>query len=1083
MDCMHKVLLKALALLSFFFLSMSLHTHAAQEVLPSLAPSSLRVAIPIPQSMAHSTNQSVASFLDFTQDFWLQWSVIYKQEVSFVYLSPEEMPQALKQNKVDIASFGLTQAKSDDFIYSLPYAKYNQPILRRLSSKNQESTKIGIHSSNFTTLDFLNEGVSREYFFDIDSLLSQYQNFDAIYSLQPWKLEEQIKKRALHEKFYINNNETSERFVHFYTLKSNRVLAHKVNDHLRNISSTVLQNWTQKYFSAQDAHFKLTLDAYISDISMEEKEYVLDHTLLYYPVTKEGVPPYIIPPNVKNIQTHGLTIDITRIITQRTGIIFTPYHVESLDFNEIEKDHLDVILQSEYSSNVKGSFSNVYLTDSYSMITREYQLPIYSLRNFTNEKMGAIRDLNAISLPPEVKPQLYPSLDDALKALSHNEIDYLIAPSLTSAYTLKEKELLHFTTYPLVNDYHKKQFRFAILEHNEALRTLLNRGIKSISAHTFNDLYNQWNYSNFQEKKLLHNASSVYQKNDYFIFAAAFIVLCLFWFLYHQYSLRSQHQEALEEALELAETAKIAAEKSAQAKITFLARMSHEIRTPMNGVLGMAEALTYTDLNTNQKDLLETLNGAATNLLALLNDVLDFSKMDAGKLTLEAVPVNFTTLFKRIVNAFKHIKNEKNIEIKLNLDDRIAENYYADPTRLTQVLNNLMSNAIKFTHQGFICLSLKLIEEDNKNNAKYDTLQISVQDTGIGIPQKHQGSLFTPFIQADDDITRKFGGTGLGLSICHEIVTAMGSVIHLDSHKNEGSTFSFTLKLKHAIGQKTNEERRKNLRTVHASNDNRFDNLRVLIAEDNLINIQVLSAQLKRLNINADIAYDGEQALEMHSAAPYDIIISDCHMPKMDGFELASIISENKSQMPIWLIAITADALKGAASKCTAAGFDDYLAKPCPQEQITNKMNHAYRQLLIKRETYLITSLKEAPYVLFNPHELFLLNDNDIVLSRNLAEIFINTWHKEKEHFLAELANHNFQQIYALAHKQKSVVRYLCGNGLEEVVLHLEKHAQNKNITKTQKSCLQLIKQFDVLYTEINHWLATLSQHNQFFRL
>jgi signal transduction histidine kinase/ActR/RegA family two-component response regulator len=432
-----------------------------------------------------------------------------------------------------------------------------------------------------------------------------------------------------------------------------------------------------------------------------------------------------------------------------------------------------------------------------------------------------------------------------------------------------------------------------------------------------------------------------------YLFAAITLFgLIIFWIYYRRLQIQKSTQRKVEKALTVAEQARSQAEESAKAKITFLARMSHEIRTPMNGVLGMAEALTFTRLDANQQELLGTLRGSARNLLSLLNDVLDFSKMDAGELTLENVPVNFHLLTKNIMSSFNHVNHHDNLRLHYDVDDKITHNYLTDPTRITQVLNNLISNAIKFTEEGEIALSIALVAQDVEEDKIIDTIQISIQDSGIGIAKEQQPLLFTPFKQANSDVTRKYGGTGLGLSICQEIVTAMGSIIKLESALNIGSKFHFTLKLKQAGIECDTEDRRKNTRLANGIDDDRFTKLRILVAEDNLVNIKVLTAQLMRININADVAQDGEQALNMHTECPYDIIISDCHMPKMDGFELARSITQSKPQKPVWLIAVTADALTGAADNCLEAGFNDYMAKPCSQEDVTNKLNNAYRQLL-----------------------------------------------------------------------------------------------------------------------------------------
>jgi|GEM_PF-3220116 len=475
-----------------------------------------------------------------------------------------------------------------------------------------------------------------------------------------------------------------------------------------------------------------------------------------------------------------------------------------------------------------------------------------------------------------------------------------------------------------------------------SLSTLSADSIETISFDAQNgiDLY-----ATSMEEKI----EEIYMHASYIIGVLCFIVILILAIYYRKNQSKELLRKKIEDELKIAEKARQFAEDSAQEKLTFLARMSHEIRTPMNGVLGMAEALTYTELNNHQQELLGTLKSSAGSLLTLLNDVLDFSKMDAGKLTLESVPVNLHQLSRNIINSFKQ-STSKDLEISYNVADSITHNYLTDPTRISQVLNNLVSNAIKFTEKGKVTLNINIIDSTVSEdvNVTSDTIRISIKDTGIGIPLKQQSSLFTPFKQADDAITRKYGGTGLGLSICQEIATVMGSKIELESVEDEGSHFYFDLSLMQSGVESDTEDRRKNKRVINPPNDNRFKDLRVLVAEDNIVNLKVLTAQLERLNIFPDIAQDGEQALTMHNSLAYDIIISDCHMPILDGFELATIISQQEHSHPIWLIAITADALDDAAEKCMSAGFNDYMSKPCPQEMITNKLNNAYRQLVKK---------------------------------------------------------------------------------------------------------------------------------------
>lgn len=479
-----------------------------------------------------------------------------------------------------------------------------------------------------------------------------------------------------------------------------------------------------------------------------------------------------------------------------------------------------------------------------------------------------------------------------------------------------------------------------IIQQNQALSTLNTTTEHVLKMSTVNSKSNTTPQVQIQ---------SIYQKVSYVVGVFCLILILILAIYYRKIQTKEQLRKNIENELRIAEKARKVAEESAQEKLTFLARMSHEIRTPMNGVLGMAEALTYTELNTHQQELLGTLKSSAGNLLALLNDVLDFSKMGAGQLTLESVPVNFHQLSRNIINSFSQ-STSRELELSYKVADKITHNYLTDPTRISQVLNNLLSNAIKFTEKGEVILNIDLIESVKEHEQTIDTIRISIKDSGIGIPLKHQPSLFTPFKQADDTITRKYGGTGLGLSICQEIATAMNSNIQLDSTEDVGSLFYFDLSLVQSGVESDTEDRRKNKRVINPPNDNRFKDLRVLIAEDNIVNLKVLTAQLERLNISPAIAQNGQQALNMHNDLAYDIIISDCHMPILDGFELASSISKQEHEKPIWLIAITADALDDAAEKCLSAGFNDYMSKPCPQEVITNKLNNAYRQLMKNKD-------------------------------------------------------------------------------------------------------------------------------------
>jgi signal transduction histidine kinase/ActR/RegA family two-component response regulator len=922
----------------------------------AIAPStkSIIIALPTKLTLNNTGDENFHRLVNFLKEYWQIWAIDNQQPVEFVYMTSSDALKSLKKKEIDISAVSVFNKNKTDVLYSIPYAKYQQRIFRRMENNVLAGTRLGIHSPRTSTLDFLGPHVRREYYKNLDVLLDNYKRFDALYSTKPWHLKKKLNDLNLMKEFYISTEEAPSINLHFAVAKHNRDLLYSINESLRMVSKAQANLWKNKYTSYKDSLIVLAIGDYLTQLSETEKQYIIDHNQLYFPVTKNGFPPYIITKGFTNITERGFAIDLIAIAQQKLGIIFKPVFVDTfnLAIEAVKNEHADFFVQVEKSENKNGeyNYSVPYLKSSYSIIYRHDYSLTHNINDLSHEKIAVVADFNATILLKRQYPNatfiVFSTIEEAINAVSQAEASIFIGRSLTSAYIIKQQSLSNLTTQPLGDSNLDAQFTFATLKANKSLITLFNRTINSITADQFDDLYAKWSKSAFTENNAQQELDVVYQQASYILSITFVVILIIFWVYHRQRQTQKLVQKKVENALTAAEKARNEAEESAKAKITFLARMSHEIRTPMNGVLGMAEALTFTQLDANQQELLGTLNGSARNLLSLLNDVLDFSKMDAGKLTLEAVPVNFHLLIKNIMSSFSHIKRLETLKLHYHVDDKITHNYLTDPTRITQVLNNLISNAIKFTEDGQITVSITHVEQVVDHGTTIDTVQISIKDTGIGITKEQQPFLFTPFKQADNDVTRKYGGTGLGLSICHEIVTAMGSTITLESTPNVGSNFYFILRLKQAGIEYDTEERKTNTVLANSSDDDKFKGLHILIAEDNLVNIKVLTAQLKRININPDIAQDGEQALNMHTKRPYDIIISDCHMPKMDGFELARNVSQIDNQKPVWLIAVTADALTGAAENCLAAGFNDYMAKPCSQEEVTSKLNNAYRQLM-----------------------------------------------------------------------------------------------------------------------------------------
>jgi PAS domain S-box-containing protein len=471
------------------------------------------------------------------------------------------------------------------------------------------------------------------------------------------------------------------------------------------------------------------------------------------------------------------------------------------------------------------------------------------------------------------------------------------------------------------------------------------------------------------------------------------------------------------------------AKAASRAKGEFLASISHEIRTPINGIIGASELCMEANLNDEQSGYLQTVLNCSGTLLSLVNDVLDFSKIEAGHIKLERVSFELEKLLNSVIDEFRPQVDRKGLSLHLEYSDDLPDRFMGDPTRLKQIIYNLVGNALKFTADGFVSIRVRAV----KKMGKSIQLMITVKDTGIGITKAALTSIFDSFTQADMTTTRKYGGTGLGLAICKRLSDLMDAEIKVESEIGVGSIFSLQLCLdlsnesvvEHALDDESE---------VGLIKTTGEDPLSVLLVEDNVVNQKIARIRIEKLGEKVQVADNGLKGVKLWREGSFDCILMDVQMPVMDGHEATREIRkiEAEEQLdPIYIVAMTAHAFKEDRDKCIAAGMDKYISKPFRVEDL----ERIFAEVKVLKAEH--SETREISGEIFDTmaKEVGLTGKDDF---QEVAELFMETSKKDLENLKKSFLSKDYESFAFTAHRLKGALGVFCQHDLFELAKALE---------------------------------------------
>ena len=871
-------------------------------------------------------------------DLWKLWSKITGVPIKIVPQEYYQNMEAIKSKQVDmLAGLFINQDRKRWADFSIPITRVRSAVyfssdrLDRPRLANMNGQRIAVPRGTYQEF-FIRNKYPEIQVISFDNSKEAILNLvngkiDAIVGELPY-MNAQMGILGMQGSMEIGEEIILENTAHGMILKSNSSLLRLINQGLRSIPIDQLLALENKWIPGESAYFDNVINKNVPSLTIAEKEWVALH-----PEIILGVSPKLLPFESldEDGEFSGISSDYIRLIEKKLAVKFLPQ--ENVTWSEV------MALTKQKQIDVLPAVVSTTERKEYLNFTKDYMsVPLIIATNIDTPLINGLTDLDGMvvgveeSTPPEsilkkrypkVKLKIFQSAKEALIDLQNKNIDALVHNLATTTYLLNHESITDIQIAAFTS--HELKISMGVRKGLEPLEKILDKTLLTIDDKARQSITNKWISIQVDFATQLKTLVIWLLPLTSLMFAIIFFVVKTNRKLQSEVETRKQKEEYLEET-------KLEAEKASGVKDRFLANMSHELRTPMSAIIGMSQLFEQTTISASQKEHIDTISESANSLLELINDILDLSKIQAGKMELESIKFNFDSLFDTVKKHMNFADDDAKInatddvEHIINIMDGIPQNLIGDSLRLAQVLSHIIENAKKFTEQGKIELSISSTNID----PNMVELHFIIADSGIGMSDEQVSNLFDVYNQVDASSTRKYEGIGIGLSLCKEICKLMNGELWLTSQLGVGSIFHFTVKLivdKSAANESLPNKLPRNLSSNEAE-EKSLDGKKVLVVDDNITNRLVAGKMLERANVEVFMAKNGVECLLILSENNFDAILMDIQMPVMDGYTATKKIRENAKHTELPIIGLSANITRSDVENALAAGMNQYLGKP-----------------------------------------------------------------------------------------------------------------------------------------------------------